>query len=81
MNCRGVLDEIADYLDGAMDPALLQELEIHLGRCKNCRLIIDTTKKTIDIFCNSEPIPLPIGVRDRLHAAVISRCKPRSPRA
>lgn len=81
MNCRGVLTEISDYLDGAMDSSLLQELEIHLSRCTNCRLIIDTTRKTIDIFCNSEPIPLPVSVRDRLHAAVATRCKPRSPRA
>lgn len=77
MNCRGVLIEISDYLDGSMDTSLLQELEIHLSRCKDCRLIIDTTRKTIDIFCNSEPVPLPSGVRQRLHEAVAIRCKPR----
>jgi predicted anti-sigma-YlaC factor YlaD len=77
LNCRGVLTEISDYLDGSMDVSLLQELEIHLSRCKDCRLIIDTTRKTIDIFCNSEPVPLPSGVRQRLHEAVAIRCKPR----
>jgi predicted anti-sigma-YlaC factor YlaD len=77
LNCRGVLNEISDYLDGSMDTSLLQELEIHLSRCNDCRVIIDTTRKTIDIFCNSEPVPLPSGVRQRLHEAVAIRCKPR----
>jgi len=78
LNCRGVLTEISDYLDGSMDVSLLQELEIHLSRCKDCRVIIDTTRKTIDIFCNSEPVPLPEDVRGRLHSALLERFRRKS---
>lgn len=31
---------------------------------------VDTTKKTIEVFCNSQPAPLDSAVRQRLHAAL-----------
>jgi anti-sigma factor RsiW len=73
LNCKGLINELADYLDKALDPAMRAELEQHLGRCTKCRVIVDTTKKTIDIFCNAEPAPLPSEVRSRLHAALAKR--------
>jgi len=60
-----------------VDAAARAELERHLERCEDCRLVVDTTKKTIQFFCNSEPLPLPNGVRDRLHAALENRLRKR----
>lgn len=73
MNCKGVVVEISEYLDGSLDPALRLELENHLSKCKKCRIVIDTTRKTIDIFCNSEPVGLPKGVKQRLNEALAQR--------
>ena len=53
------------------------DLERHLEHCDDCRVVVDTTKKTIQIFCNSEPVPLPADVRDRLHAALEKRLRQR----
>ena len=75
MNCRGVIRELSDYLDGELDASARAELERHLERCEDCRLVVDTTKKTIEIFCNSEPVPLPNEVRDRLRAALEKRLR------
>ena len=75
MNCRGVVRELSDYLDGELDASARAELERHLERCEDCRLVVDTTKKTIEIFCNSEPVPLPNEVRDRLRAALEKRLR------
>jgi hypothetical protein len=36
-------------------------------------VVVDTTRKTIQIFCNSEPVPLPEDVRKRLHTALLDR--------
>jgi predicted anti-sigma-YlaC factor YlaD len=68
--CTKVLSELSDYLDAGIDPALRAEIEQHLMKCKNCRVVVDTTKKTIDIFCNSEPAPLPEAARHRLYDAL-----------
>ena len=73
MNCKGVVVELSEYLDGALDPALKHELESHLKNCKKCRVFVDTTLKTIDIFCNSEPVALPKDVKQRLHQALSQR--------
>ena len=78
MNCRGVIRELCDYLDGELDASARAELERHLERCEDCRLVVDTTRKTVQIFCNSEPVPLPSDVRDRLHAALEKRLRRRS---
>ncbi|PYU17025.1 MAG: anti-sigma factor [Acidobacteria bacterium] len=77
MNCRGVIREISDYLDGELDAAARSELERHLEHCEDCRLVVDTTKKTIQVFCNSKPLPLPEGVHQRLHAALARRLQQR----
>lgn len=73
MKCRDIVKELADYLDEALDPSLRTSIEQHLGKCTDCRIIVDTTKQTIDIFCNSEPAPLPTGTRERLHEALVKR--------
>ena len=73
MNCKKVIIELSSYLDGAADATIRIELEEHLSRCEDCRLVVDTTRKTIQIFCNSEPVPLPDDVRQPLHTALLDR--------
>jgi Putative zinc-finger len=72
MNCRGVIRELSSYLDGELDRITLAEIELHLERCEDCRLVVDTTRKTIDIFCKAEPVPLPEDVRQRLHSTLLA---------
>ncbi len=75
MNCENVIHELSDFIDGDLDVALQQELESHLQDCADCRLVVDQTKKTIEIFCDSEPVELPGDVRNRLHEAVRRKLK------
>ena len=70
MNCKGVIRELSNYIDGDLDLAMKQELERHLGHCGDCTMIVDQTKKTVEIFCDSEPVALPSDVRARLHVAL-----------
>jgi len=72
-NCKKVVLELTSYLDGALDASVQLDLEQHLSHCKDCRLVVDTTRKTIQIFCGCEPVPLPDEVRERLHAALLER--------
>ena len=73
MNCKGLIREISAYLDGELASETLTEIEVHLKRCKDCRVIVDTTRKTIEIYYNAQPLPLPSDVRERLHQALINR--------
>lgn len=75
MNCKGIVAELEHYFDEELEPSLRAEIEQHLGKCKKCRLIVDTTRKTVQIFCNSEPAPLPDDTRRRLHDALLKKLR------
>jgi anti-sigma factor RsiW len=75
VNCRGLIRELSSYLDRELTPQDVAEVERHLAACEDCRWIVDTTKKTIEFYCNSEPLPLPDDVRSRLHQALEARLK------
>ncbi|MGA9884929.1 MAG: anti-sigma factor family protein [Candidatus Acidiferrales bacterium] len=78
MKCKDIVKELADYLDEDLDSSLRASIEEHLDKCKDCRLVVDTTKQTIQIYCNSEPAPLPAETKSRLHDALAKRLHQRA---
>ena len=73
MNCREVIRELSGYLDGDLGWEAVTDLERHVSNCEDCRMVVDTVRKTVDIYCKAEPIALPQDVRDRLHEALVKR--------
>ena len=70
MNCKGVIREISDYIDGELEPPMKQELERHLEDCGDCKMVVDQTRLTVEIFCDSKPVELPTDIRAQLHDAL-----------
>jgi predicted anti-sigma-YlaC factor YlaD len=70
VNCKSIVKELSNYLEEALEPSLKSSIERHLENCEDCRIVVDTTKKTVQIFCNSEPAPLPEDTRQRLRDAL-----------
>ena len=68
--CKKIILEVSNYLDNEMDVALRQELEEHMGCCPECRIIIDTTRQTIQVYRGCEPYPLPQSLHNRLQQAI-----------
>jgi predicted anti-sigma-YlaC factor YlaD len=75
MDCRAILEELNLYIDGGLETELCKELEVHLKDCERCRIVLDTTKRTIEFYRDETPMELPMDVRERLHAAMRSRWK------
>jgi len=75
VNCKTLVIELEHYLDKELDASVRASIEEHLVKCKKCRIIVNTTKKTIDIYCNAEPAPLPEATRTRLHQALEKRLR------
>jgi anti-sigma factor (TIGR02949 family) len=66
-SCHDLLASLSDYVDGELSENLCAELERHMHQCENCRIVVDTLKKTIDLYhTDLTPEPLPVDVRDRL---------------
>ncbi len=68
INCDALLGSLSEYIDGELTPELCQEIEKHLAGCENCRVVLNTTKRTIDLVRSPTEIPVtvPDEVRERL---------------
>ena len=77
MKCSEFLHELTDYLDGVIDGPTKAELEEHLAWCHNCYVVCDTTKKTIEIYRDSQLYELPENLRTRLRSAIVQKCQSR----
>ena len=65
--CRELLGSISNYVDGSLQEELCRELEHHLAECDNCRVVVDTLKKTISLYhSSSADDEVPWDVRERL---------------
>ena len=65
--CEELLGSLSAYIDGDLAPALCQELEKHLEGCDNCRIVLNTTRRTIELVHSpAEKSNLPEEVRERL---------------
>lgn len=73
LRCHEVMEQLASYLEGELDESLRLAIEEHLKGCRNCRLIVDTTRKTVEIYCDGKLFELPLEVRERLHEALRRR--------
>ncbi|MEP7136411.1 MAG: anti-sigma factor [Chloroflexota bacterium] len=66
-NCEELLESLSSYIDGDLSPELCQELEKHLAGCDDCRVVLNTTKRTIElVHAPLEKPDLPEDVRERL---------------
>mgnify|MGYP001248681372 CR=1 FL=1 len=66
-NCQALLGTLSEYIDGELPPELCKEIEKHLAGCDNCRVVLNTTKRTIDLVrvpVDDENVPA--EVRERL---------------
>ena len=75
MKCNEFLKELTDYLDGALTESTKAELDEHLHWCHECHVVMNTTKKTIEIYRDNQIYELPESLRTRLHQAIMSKCK------
>lgn len=74
MNCTDFLAKLTDYFDGQIDPDLLAEVKQHLGTCHHCEVVVNTTRKTIDIYRGQQAYEFPEDLSTRLRAAIMARC-------
>jgi predicted anti-sigma-YlaC factor YlaD len=71
LTCREVLEALSDYLDAGV-AALRRDLEEHLAVCKTCRVIYDTSRRTLRIVTEAGTFDLPEEVSERLLAKTMA---------
>jgi predicted anti-sigma-YlaC factor YlaD len=62
--CHALLGSLSDYVDGAAEDELCAEIERHLASCEDCRIVVDTLRKTITLYkASAGQIQVPEEVR------------------
>ncbi len=66
--CKELLGFLSDYVDGTLAESLCREIEAHVAECNNCRIVMDTLRKTISLYQTTagESSEVPPLVRERL---------------
>ena len=75
MTCTEFLALLDELIDDDVSAATRAQLQDHLKGCDHCEVTLSTTRKTIEIYRSHEVYELPNSVRERLHAAIMARCK------
>ena len=65
-NCQALLGSLSEYIDGELPPELCKEIEKHLEGCDNCRIVLNPTRRTIDLVQIPVEENVPDDVRERL---------------
>jgi predicted anti-sigma-YlaC factor YlaD len=67
-NCKHLLGSLSDYIDGELGSNLCLKIEQHLQECENCRIVVDSLRKTVYLYQVTAGSPaMPTDVRERLY--------------
>ena len=70
VNCETVLEQLSNFIDEEIDPALRAEIETHLKTCKRCSVLHDSLRKVVVIVADERAFEIPVGYSERLHAFI-----------
>ena len=74
MNCTDLLSQLSDYFDERLSPELLEEIRTHTAGCQHCEVVLDTTHQTIEVYKGNKIYEVSDELRERLHAAIMTKC-------
>ncbi len=74
MNCTDLLSHLSDYFDDSLSARLLEEIRVHTAGCQHCRVVLNTTEQTIQVYKGNEIYEVSNELRERLHTAIMTKC-------
>ena len=79
IECKHVWEHISGYLDGTLDPGILEQVQKHLEHCEICSAILDSTRNILILTADDRVFELPLGFSERLHARLDEEMKGIAP--
>ena len=68
-----IMDLLADYLDGALSPEVIVDLERHLQDCQPCVAYLKTYKKTRELTGRAARVEMPEEMKIRLREFLLKQ--------
>ena len=66
MNCAGVIRRVSSYIDGDLEATIVEEIELHLKTCRDCTILVQQTRLTVNLYYDSDLVDYPVEVQARL---------------
>lgn len=70
LSCSEALDELLDYVEGALEPSLKQLFVEHVHHCRVCEHILESYAKTQTLCRRALKRELPAGLTEHLLAVL-----------
>jgi len=70
VDCNSVLEQLSEYIDSEARQELCKAIAEHMSRCQDCRVFIDTVKKTIVLYQSGSGSEIPMRATEQLRAAL-----------
>lgn len=65
-NCQELKAQLSEFIDGELDDSLCAEIQKHMASCDNCRVMVDTLRKTVILYREEPEEAVPPDVHARL---------------
>ena len=65
--CKDLLANLSLYVDHEASASLCEEIERHLAHCTDCRVVVDTLRRTVSLYHTMPQPPMPEHLRERLY--------------
>ena len=75
MTCKDAIAILADYLEAALSPELLAQLEQHLRDCAPCRAYLATYRKTKSLAADASRVEMPEEMKVRLRDFLLAQLR------
>ena len=69
-DCQKIFEGLSDYIDEELATKTCLEIEKHLEGCDNCRIVVNTLRRTVTLYHSMEREEVPGDASLRLHATI-----------
>jgi anti-sigma factor RsiW len=78
MNCRELIEVLADYLEQSLPADVVEALERHLADCGPCRAYLATYRRTRTIGAEAQRLEMPDEMRSRLRRFLVEHLREKA---
>jgi hypothetical protein len=81
ISCADFMAELGNYLEEDVAAEVRQQLENHLSHCQTCQVVVDSTRKTLQIVTDSGSFDLPEAAVKPITEEIMAKIRNERPEA
>jgi hypothetical protein len=81
MTCEELLKALNAVIDDESALALCTEFAEHFAGCNPCQIVVDNIRRTIQLYKDGEPYPMPPAFQERFRESLKMKWKQKFPQS